>query len=232
MAFSSIPNSLALIPDGNRRWALSHKLSILSGYSLGVKKFIEFSDWCYSYGIRNLTVWALSSENIKRSPNEVRTLFNIYRKAAKDKEIIAKLEERQTRLNVISNRKLLPRDLNELLCSIEKRTENNRNGVINLLLGYGGKDDILFAAKKAVGMVKKGYRITAEAFRQSLLSYQVPEIDYIIRTSGEKRLSGFMPWQTSYSELYFSDKLWPEFTKADLRIALAEYGKRSRRFGR
>ena len=232
MAFTSIPKSLALIPDGNRRWARAHKLSILEGYDLGVKKFLEFSEWCKSYGINNITVWALSSENIKRSSNEVKVLFNIYRRVCKDKKIIGRLQHERVRLNVISNRRLLPKDLSSALADLEKKTRNNKGGVINLLIGYGGKDDLIFAAKKAASLIRKGFDMDADAFTKCLLSNRVPEIDFIIRTSGEKRLSGFIPWQTSYSELYFSNKLWPDFSKRDLRNALSEYESRDRRFGK
>jgi undecaprenyl diphosphate synthase len=232
MQFSSIPQSLALIPDGNRRWARSHRLSILEGYNLGVKKFIDFSEWCRTYGINNITVWALSSENIKRSPNEVKALFKIYRNVCRDPTIIDRLQENEVKLNIISNSKLLPKDLSKSLAEVEKKTEGNRKGVINMLIGYGGKDDIISAAKKVEELSQSGYNVDTEEFRSYLLSSRVPDIDFIIRTSGEMRLSGFMPWQASYAELYFSNKLWPDFTKRDLYYALAEYEKRDRRFGK
>ncbi|MHB1830439.1 MAG: polyprenyl diphosphate synthase [Candidatus Micrarchaeaceae archaeon] len=232
MPFSSIPKSLALIPDGNRRWARSHRLSILDGYNLGVKKFIDFSEWCMGYGINNLTVWALSSENVKRSTYEVKALFNIYRRVSKDRSIMDRLESNGIRVNVVSNKKLLPKDLVSMLEGIEKKTENNKKGVINMLMEYGGKDDLVYAARRIAALAEKGREISADIFKSCLLSYQVPEIDMIIRTSGEQRLSGFVPWQTSYSELYFSKKLWPDFTRKDLNYALLEYDKRDRRFGK
>lgn len=232
MQFSSIPQSLALIPDGNRRWARSHKLSMLEGYNTGVNKFIDFSEWCKSYGINNLTVWALSSENIRRSPNEVRALFGIYRKVCRDSKILGRLEELGVKVNMVSNMKLIPKDLMSLLKSVEKKTADNTESVINMLIGYGGKDDLMFAARAASGLLRKGYDVSAEAFRNCLLSYQVPDIDFVIRTSGERRLSGFMPWQAGYAELYFSKKLWPDFTKKDLYYAIADYNKRDRRFGK
>ncbi len=232
MRFVSTPKSLALIPDGNRRWARSHRLSMLQGYNLGVKKFIDFSEWSREYGVNNLTVWALSSENIRRSPNEVRALFSIYRRACKDSKILNRLEELEIKVNMIINKEIVPKDLVGLLGTIEKKTANNKEGIINMLIGYGGKDDLIFGAKKLVNLVHRGYDVSAEAFRNCLLSYQVPDIDFVIRTSGEKRLSGFMPWQLSYAELYFSKKLWPDFTKRDLYYAMAEYNRRERRFGK
>jgi undecaprenyl diphosphate synthase len=232
MQFASIPKTLALIPDGNRRWANMHRLSVLQGYKLGVQKFIDFSEWCREYGVNNLTVWALSSENVKRSPYEVKALFSIYRHACKDRKILGRLEELGIHVNMITNRSILPKDLVASLHGVEKKTENNSEGVINMLIGYGGKDDLLFGARKFAGLVRRGYDASAEAFKNCLLSYQVPDIDFVIRTSGERRLSGFMPWQLNYAELYFSRKLWPDFARADLQRAMAEYNRRSRRFGR
>lgn len=232
MTFQFLPKSLALIPDGNRRWAKSNKVSVLDGYNIGVKKFIDFSQWCNDYGIKNLTVWALSAENLKRPARELNALFDIYRKAVKDRTLLDKLTKNDIKLNVVGEEGILPKDLYHSLKSVESDTSDNSGGVINLLMGYGGRDDMIYAAKKLIGLAARGYTINEESFRDSLLSSPVPNIDYIIRTSGEKRLSGFMPWQTGYSELYFSNKLWPDFTKRDLYYALADYNKRERRFGR
>ncbi|MDE1768185.1 MAG: di-trans,poly-cis-decaprenylcistransferase [Candidatus Micrarchaeota archaeon] len=232
MKFLSVPNSLALIPDGNRRWAKAHSFSILDGYSLGVKKFIDFSEWCKDYGIRNLSVWALSSENLRRHSGELNALFSIYRRVCKDKGIIGRLEENNVKVNIIGNREIIPKDLYAMLKVVETRTENNTGGVINMLIGYGGKDDMMYAARNMADMAKRGEEITESAFQGSLMSSSIPNIDFIIRTSGEQRLSGFMPWQTGYSELYFSKKLWPDFTRKDLYYALADYDKRERRFGK
>lgn len=232
MTFASVPNSLALIPDGNRRWARQHKFSMLDGYNIGVKKFIDFSEWCKDYGVKNLTVWALSAENLKRSSVELNALFNIYRKVSKDKSLMDRLDANKVRVNVVGNLDVLPKDLYRSLKSVEERTEGNRGVIINMLLGYGGRDDMVFAAKRLADMSSRGYTINEDTFTHALQSSQVPNIDFIIRTSGEQRLSGFMPWQTGYSELYFSKKLWPDFSKRDLYTALADYNKRERRFGR
>lgn len=232
MEFDFIPQSLALIPDGNRRWARMHRLSIMDGYNLGVKKFIDFAEWCKSYGINNLTVWALSSENMRRPSTELNVLFGIYRRLSSDRSILARLKKNNVKVNIVGNESLVPRDLYKSLKSVENDTADNTGGVINMLVGYGGKDDIVHAAKKLSELALKGYTVDESVFQKSLLSYQVPNIDFIIRTSGEKRLSGFMPWQTGYSELYFSSKLWPDFTRTDLHAALADYNRRNRRFGR
>jgi undecaprenyl diphosphate synthase len=233
MQVKKAPAALALIPDGNRRWARSHKLSFFNGYKQGVQKFIDFADWCNAYGVKNITVWAFSTENFKRPVPERQALFDIYRKVATDKEIIERLHKNKTKFNVIGNKALLPRDLSGALKKVEVETGAYKDRVINMLIAYGGRDDILHAATQLVrDAVDKGMRNINEAiFKAYMFSSTVPDIDLVIRTSGEERLSGFMPWQSGYSELYFSKKLWPDFTKRDLELALAEYERRQRRFG-
>lgn len=224
---------LALIPDGNRRWARKHSLNFVRGYGLGVKKFIDFSDWCKEYGVRNIIVWAFSTENFERPKEERDALFNIYRKMARDKEILARLHKNRTRFRIVGDRSMLPRDLASALHKIEIETGAYKNRAINMLIAYGGRADLLHAAKKMVdAAVRKGSNEVNETlFRTYLLSRDVPDIDLVIRTSGEERLSGLMPWQAVYSELHFSKKLWPEFTKRDLEGALEDYSNRQRRFG-
>jgi undecaprenyl diphosphate synthase len=234
MKLNALPRALALIPDGNRRWAKRNRLSFLTGYEMGVKKFIDFSEWCNDYGINNISVWAFSTENLNRPRSEVNALFNIYRKTAKDRGIIERLHENRSRFSIVGDIRLIPKDLAASLHKIEKETSVYKEKVINMLIGYGGKADILYAARKiSEYSIETGRAVTDEsAFRKYLLSTSIPDIDYVIRTSGEQRLSGFMPWQASYSELYFSDKLWPEFARGDLDKALVEYNRRNRRFGK
>lgn len=234
MQMKKVPKTIALIPDGNRRWASSHKFSILSGYQLGVKKFIDFSEWCRDYGVKNITVWALSTENLRRPKHELNTLFMLYKKAAKDPKILARLNKNKTKFNVIGNKSLLPNDVRVALEGLERRTKSNKERVINMLVGYGGKEDILHAAKeyaKSVIKIGKVFTLTDGDFKKYLRSYAIPDIDFVIRTSNEERISGLLPWQISYSELYFVDKYWPDFSRSDLKKALEEYGRRSRRFG-
>lgn len=233
MYIESAPEVLALIPDGNRRWARGHSLSFLSGYRLGVEKFIDFADWCAGYGVKNISVWAFSTENFSRPSPERNALFDIYRKVAKDRNIISKLHSNETRFNVVGNKALLPKDLASALHGVELETGNYKDKVINMLIAYGGKDDMLHATKMLVNdAIHKGIgKVTEAMFRAYMISSSVPDIDLVIRTSGEERLSGFMPWQSCYSELYFSKKLWPDFTKRDLEKALVSYSNRQRRFG-
>lgn len=233
MRVQKVPAALALIPDGNRRWARRHSLSFFNGYKHGVEKFIDFADWCRDYGVRNITVWAFSTENFRRPSPERNALFEIYKKVAADKDVLSRLHENKTRFNVIGNKALLPRDLAGALKKVEVETGAYKDRAINMLIAYGGRDDILHAAKMLVrDAVRRSVKNVSEAlFRARMFSSTVPDIDLVIRTSGEERLSGFMPWQSGYSELYFSKKLWPDFTKRDLELALAEYERRQRRFG-
>jgi undecaprenyl diphosphate synthase len=232
MAARNVPKSIALIPDGNRRWARAHAFSMFQGYSLGVKKFIEFSEWCKEYGINSIAVWAFSTENFSRDSREVKTLFSIYTRMAKDKSILKRLHKNRTRLRILGNKKMLPKDLLSALQKIERETRVYKDRVINMLLGYGGKDDILHAVRMLSKAPVEAKQINEAFFRKFLITNAMPEIDLVIRTSGEQRLSGLLPWQTSYSELYFTKKLWPDFTKKDLDAALLDYNERQRRFGR
>ncbi|MGC8675941.1 MAG: polyprenyl diphosphate synthase [Candidatus Micrarchaeia archaeon] len=228
-----IPYVIGLIPDGNRRWARKHKLGFAQAYSLGVQKFIDFAEWCKSYGVKNIVVWAFSTENFKRTLMERQTLFSLYQQVFSDRNTVNRLHKNRTRLELIGNIEHLPKTLQNTMKQVEEETRHYKDRVINLLIAYGGRDDILHAAKAmAAKYGADARRINQNALRQFLLSSKVPDIDLVIRTSGEERLSGFMPWQVAYSELYFSSKLWPDFTKQDLSNAIAEYARRQRRFGK
>jgi undecaprenyl diphosphate synthase len=233
MCAENIPEVLALIPDGNRRWAKKHSLSFFDGYNLGVRKFIDFAGWCIDYGVSNIVVWAFSTENFKRPKREQDVLFDIYKKAANDKYVLAKLHSSEASFRVVGNRGMLPRDVANALGRLESETSRYKRNVVNMMVAYGGKDDLLHATAGLVkGAVEKRVdSITDAIFRSYLLSSSVPDIDFVIRTSGEERLSGFMPVQTAYAELYFAEKLWPDFTRKDLDLAMEEYARRRRRFG-
>jgi undecaprenyl diphosphate synthase len=230
-----VPNHLALIPDGNRRWSSSHKLEILNGYSKGVKKFIDFSIWAKGFGVKTLTVWALSTENIKtRGKSELAVLYKLYVNAAKDPEILETLRQNDARINVIGNSSLLPKKVTEALRSLEDKTRNYKEFTINLLIGYGGRDDMVYAFNRIRNYVMRGgsSEINENMIVNSMRTASLPDVDFIIRTSGEMRLSGLLPWQSDYSELYFAKKYWPDFKKGDLEKALKVFSERQRRFGR
>jgi undecaprenyl diphosphate synthase len=227
------PKVVAIIPDGNRRWARKNLFTVKNAYNLGVKKFLDFSEWCYNYNVKDIIVWGLSTENTGRPKEEVEALYDVYRKAAHDEKLIKRLDEKQARLIIVGNKKLLPRDLSDDLHKIELHTKKHNSRRIFILLGYGGKEDIMHVAKGVAKDIKRGRKISNDqrTFKNYLLSKDVPDIDLVIRTSGEVRLSGFMPWQSAYSEFYFCKKYWPEFTKKDFDLIIKEYSKRERRFG-
>ena len=235
MHIDKVPNSIALIPDGNRRWAKKNSFSLFAGYGQGIKKFIDFSNWCVEYGVKNVVVWGFSTENFNRPKAETKALFKLYTHAAADKKILAMLEKNKTRCRIIGDKSKLPKELKALLNTMEKRTAMYKDRVMTILLGYGGREDLMHAAKryaKSVLNAGKLIKIDEKSFAHYLRSFAVPDIDFVIRTSNEERVSGLLPWQISYSELYFSNKLWPDFTKKDLEKALKAYSERHRRFGK
>lgn len=227
----NVPGHVALIPDGNRRWSNAHKFAIFEGYDKGVKKFIEFSLWAKSFGVKTLTVWALSTENImSRSSFELNTLYKLYVQAATDPEILDDLKRNNARIRVVGNMRLIPERVRRALMSLENKTKMYKDFTINLMIGYGGRDDVLHAIRSLSGTGSG--RITEDKVGGHIRSSGVPSVDLLIRTSGEQRLSGFLPWQTSYSELYFAKKYWPDFKKSDLKKALVEFSERQRRYGK
>ncbi len=225
-----VPYHVAIIPDGNRRWARQNRLILLKSYGVGIKKFIDVSIWAKELGVKVITVWALSIENItQRSRSELSVLYRLYEKTAKSKRIQSLLLKNNARVNVIGKAELLPKSLWSALKGLEALTSKCNSLTINLLIGYSGKEDLAYAVSK---LANTSNNISYDAIKENLLSSSVPDIDLIIRTSGEMRLSGFMPWQASYSELYFSKVYWPEFSKDDLVNAISSFSARERRFGK
>lgn len=230
-----VPSHLALIPDGNRRWSASNKFKIFAGYQNGVKKFMDFSVWAKGFGVKTLTVWALSTENIKnRSKSEINALYRLYVNAARDPEILETLRRNGARVKIIGNLHMLPKNVRGALQSLETRTKRYKDFTINMLIGYGGKDDMIYAFKKVYNYALHGKidSLSENLINQCMRTASLPEVDFIIRTSGEMRLSGFLPWQSDYSELYFAKKYWPDFEKKDLEKALTVFSERQRRFGK
>ena len=221
---------LALIPDGNRRWSKNNRINILQGYSKGINKFLEFCEWSKEVGISTLTVWALSTENLRnRSKHELAVLYHLYVRAARDRNVLERLDRGRIRFKIIGNMKVLPRNLRDALHSLETRTKDYTSFTINMLINYGGRDDLVHAVKYLSS--RKG-RVTEEAIQEHLRSADIPDVDLIVRTSGEQRISGLLPWQAAYSELYFAPKYWPDFEKKDFKKAIEAYSKRQRRYGK
>ncbi len=230
-SMKQIPEHIAIIPDGNRRWSRTHRLNLQTGYNAGIQKAVDLCIWAKEQGVKSLSLWALSTENIKnRSRGELNLLYNLYAKTAYDRSLLKKLKENNARVNVIGNMSMLPKRLNDALTYLQNQTRMYKDLSINLLIGYGGRDDIMYAVKRLSS--QHTAKISDEKVKAELRTANIPDIDLIIRTSGERRLSGFLPWQSDYSELYFARKYWPDFKKEDLKRAIDTYKRRNRRFGR
>ncbi len=230
-----LPRSVAIIPDGNRRWAKSHKLQLMRGYDIGINKAINVSLWLKKLGIKELSIWALSTENVKnRSKDELNLLYRLYKRTSTDPKVINKLNKNNAKVVLVGDLNILPADVRRDLRSLEKATAKNDDLKINLMIGYGGQEELVHAVKRLLAdkVKRRIKRINESIFRTYLRSACLIDPDLIIRTSGEMRLSGFLPWQSAYSELYFVNKYWPDFNEKDLKAAIEEYSRRSRRYGK
>ena len=236
-----VPRHVALIMDGNRRWARQVGLaSPRAGHEFGAEKAIELLDWCAVLGMDEVTLWALSLENLERSPEEVEAITEI---AAATLEALAardKVRRLAMSLRVIGRRELLPDRLREAVERAEAETSGRRGLAVNLALGYSGRDELVEASRAAVReLVAEGTdpgvlaeALTAERLAAHLYTRGSSDPELIIRTSGEVRLSGFLPWQSAYSEFYFCEAYWPAFREIDFLRAIRTYQLRARRFGR
>ncbi len=225
----NIPQHIVLFPDGNRRWAKQKGLTSLNGHKKGYENLLDFSEWCKKRGVKVLTAFGFSTENWNRTPEEVNYLMNLLEKCLLDN--LEKYNKDGIKVKVIGQRERLPKPLQEAVKKVEKSTENNTNLFLNMAISYGGKWDILQAIKKIVDDKIPTDKIDEKLFESYLSTTGLPVPDLIIRAGGEMRMSNFVLWQAAYSELYFSPKLWPDFTEQDLAEALEEYDRRHRRFG-
>ena len=220
-----IPNHLGIILDGNRRWAKKRNLPVFEGHKKGrevVKKIIKASK---NKGIKILTLFVFSTENWKRPKKEVNYIMDLI-KTIKD---IREIDKQGIRVVIIGQRERLSKGVQKAIWNIEKITKNNKEMILNIALSYGGRAEIVEAIKN---IIKK--RIPLEKINENIISKNLwtSDLDLIIRTGKEKRISNFLIWQAAYSELYFFDKYWPDFTEKDLDKALHEYSPQCRRFGR
>lgn len=218
---------LAIIMDGNRRWAKRNMLATALGHNNGAKALARITELCPKYGIDTLTVYALSGENlIKRSEAEVSDIFRVMVNAAWSYKV--KLVGENVRVRILGKISKLPVDIQESVASLVDATKNCTKLVLQICLNYGGRSEITQAVQKAIDNGEK--EITEEVITRYIDSG--PEPDLIIRPGGEFRLSNFLTWQSAYSELYFTDKLWPDFDEVELKKAIDFYNSRQRRFGR
>ncbi len=221
-----LPKHIAIIMDGNGRWAKMRGLPRTAGHTVGAEAFRRIAKYCKKIGVKHLTVYAFSTENWSRSKTEVETLMRLFAKYLK--EAAETLAENDIRIKVIGDLSGLSPALQEL---IEKVHAMNCDSefVCNLAINYGGRAELVTAVNSLVG---QNLPITQESIAGALYTSGQPEPDLIIRTGGEKRLSNFLMWQSAYSELYFCDTLWPDFGEKDIDIAVEEFSRRERRFGK
>ncbi|MBL4739514.1 MAG: isoprenyl transferase [Sneathiella sp.] len=228
-----IPEHVAIIMDGNGRWATRRSLSRLKGHEHGAKAVREAVKGCVELEIPYLTLFAFSSENWKRPEEEVNHLMGLFRFFIKRE--MNELNSAGVRINFIGNINKLPDDVQILVEYSVDLTKSNSKLVLTIALSYGGQEEIVNAARRLAEKVKTGELnlddISEEEFASSLDTAGIPDPDLLIRTSGEKRLSNFLLWQSAYSELVFMDVLWPDFKKEDLQQAVDEYCNRCRRYG-
>jgi undecaprenyl diphosphate synthase len=231
MAKDSIPGHIAIIPDGNRRWAEKKGISKQEGYAIGIRKIGDVLKWCKASDVRMLTMWGFSTDNFKRDKDEVGGLFELFKENLKKAIDSDDRNKDELRVRFFGRLHLFPKEIRDMIGKAEGMTSSgNRKYQLNLLLSYGGREEIVDAVNS---IIAEGVReVDEDAISGHLYTKGVPDPDLIIRTSGEQRLSGLMPWQSCYSEFYFCKKLWPDFSKRDFGSALREYARRRRRYGR
>lgn len=230
-----LPNHLAIIPDGNRRYAEKEGINFHSAYLQGAEKARDIARWARKIGIKYLTFYSLSMENLeKRSSRELEFLFNIFEEKLSgllnDKEI----HKTKTRVHIMGNRSRLPQNLQEIIQKVEEATKDYDKYHLIFLLGYSGRKEIIHAVKKIVEEKRKPEEINSKVFSSYLYMGNdgIPDPDLVVRTSGEIRISNFLLWEIAYSELFFTEKLWPELTFEDIIQAVEAYQDRKRRYGK
>jgi undecaprenyl diphosphate synthase len=224
-----IPNHIAIIPDGNRRWAKQNSLPSLVGHKKGFDNTIKIIDAADQAGVKFLTYYAFSTENWQRTKEEIGYLINLFLEAFNN--YAQKLHQKNIRILHLGNREQIPANCLEILDKAVSLTSKNTGITLQLAISYGGRDEIVRAIKKIAAEDIALAEINEEKIKSHLDS-DAPEPDLIIRTSGEQRLSNFLVWQAAYTELYFTDKYWPEFDENELQKAIDEYSRRQRRFGK
>ena len=237
----SLPRHIGLILDGNRRFARQLGLTdIIKGHERGAAKLEEALEWFADLGIRMVTIWILSTENLMRPPEELDELLSLIERKMRQTAVDPKIHRRQVRIRAIGRLDLLPPSLRDAIRVAEDATAKYENFVLNVAVGYGGRQEVVDAVRsllddwggQGLSLGEIADRLTPDAIGKYLYAYDLPDPDLIIRTSGEVRLSGFLLWQSAYSEYYFCDAYWPAFRKIDLLRAIRSYQQRQRRFGR
>ncbi|MEO6508559.1 MAG: polyprenyl diphosphate synthase [Patescibacteria group bacterium] len=226
------PNHIAIIPDGNRRWARQNNKMEFEGHKRAFEEVLpDLIRKADQLGVKYFTFWSLSTENlVKRSKQEIEALFSLakhfYKKGLRD------FNEEGVRMQFIGDLAGLPDDIQKIIATSIEETKNNKKITLVIAINYGGRDELMRALKKVITMNYLATSVNATNFDQFLDTKGIPEPELIIRTGGEKRLSGLMPWQSVYSELYFSDLMFPDFSPAELEKAVEDFYNRKRNFGK
>lgn len=227
---STVPVHIGLVLDGNRRWAKSRGLPTLEGHRQGAEAFKEVALAAFDRGVKYVSAWAFSTENWKRTEEEVGYLMRLFIKAVE--KHLDTFNKADIRIVILGRLDDLPNDVQKALRKTEEKTKNNTRGTLAICVNYGGQEELVDAVKQimASGIAADG--VNREVIENNLYHPEVPGIDLLIRTSGELRTSGYMLYRSDYAELYFSDLMWPDFNEQELDKALAEYTTRKRRFGK
>ena len=223
----TIPHHLGIILDGNRRWAKERGLPAFQGHRKGLERIKEAVDWAKEKGVKVLTLFVFSTENWERPKREVKFLMALAQKIASDN--LEKFHNEGVRVKIIGQKEVLPRALLERIKKAEEKTKDNKEMTLNFALSYGGRAEIVEAIKSIIDKKIPLEGINEDTIKKNLWT---SDVDLIIRTGKEQRISNFLIWQAAYSELYFSPKYWPDFTKEDFEAAIEEYSRRKRRFGK
>ncbi len=230
-----IPGHIGIILDGNRRWAQNHKLTVDLGHTQGADVVERLLDWCHEIGIKSITLYVLSTENLLRPSEEVSELYRLIEERLKRLLTDERIYKYKVRVKGIGKFELLPSSMREILDEVEKRTASFEGHFLNIAVAYGGRAEITDTVRDIAEEVRKGTMlpadITEETISRRLYTSHLPnpEPDLIVRTSGEERMSGFLLWQGAYSELVFLDVYWPAFRKIDLLRAVRTFQRRQRR---
>ncbi len=228
------PRHIAIILDGNRRFAKRLMLEPWKGHEYGREKVEKLVDWCHDLDIKELTLYSFSIQNFNRPKEEFNYIMDLMRDAFKKFLTDKRIEKYGIKINIIGRYHLFPKDVVTALENVQKKTKKNSTFIINFALAYGGREEITDAVKALAKKIKSG-KISPENITEKHIHTHLQltsEPDLIIRTGGEKRTSNFLPWQSHYSEWFFVDKAWPEFEKSDLIAILKEFEARERRFGK
>ena len=229
----SLPKHIAIIMDGNRRWAKAKGMPASFGHKEGAKTLEKIVRYANKIGLKYITVYAFSTENWKRTEEEVKALMFLFQSYLND--YAKRADSENIKVQFLGDRTVLSQAMQKSMKECIEKTKENTGITFNIAINYGGRDEIVRAVKNICAKVKTGSinieNIDEEIISQNLYTESMPDPDLVIRTSGEMRLSNFLPWQSVYSELLFVDKNWPDFSEEDLNKAIEEYQKRTRKFG-